>query len=134
MKYLVPSILVILIVVNSACMIYQLEFSIVLILEKLFFILFVNFPVLYSLQVSLLYLKGKAPSNAIPITGVVIGILPLLVHYDFHNSVTTDANGALIFAVLPFYQSIILCLVGAVSYAIRLRIKNQESKFDQGEK
>lgn len=83
-----------------------------------FLLYWVSFPIIVPLCAAVLQLAGKLKSQIIPISGSITSILAIPSYLELHiKGPGGDAQAALIFVVMPFYQLVALVVISLAAYS-----------------
>lgn len=94
---------------------FSLElFQVFTIPPVLLFVAFVLSPMLLAILLDVLYLAGKLKTQVFSIAGAVLSLLAVLAYYDAFTYQGSDGQVALIFAVMPIYQFILMPILAGV--------------------
>lgn len=80
----------------------------------LLFVAFVLSPMLVAILLDVLYLVGKIKTQVFSIAGAAVSLLAVLAYYDAFTYQGSDGQVALIFAVMPIYQFILMPILAGV--------------------
>ncbi len=83
------------------------------------FFLWILFPFLCPLIVSVFQLTEKTKSQVIPISGAITSLAALPLYYEVYTYDGADGQIGLIFAVMPVYQIIGLFIFSVIGYIIK---------------